>query len=777
MYKICYLTPTSKKYYVFAKESDYNTLEESKKDDGAERVFVDEEIHLDDTIEEIKKKIIIAFKEQISFDEIYLFAIHEISLNPIKTYTSLTQNGKLELTEERLFQFLRNFEDSAELIDLLPKKEVYDFNDIVGLDLSKKRLIKFPIGQKFNINQDNYYYTVNPYDMIENDFDEFLKEHAENIISTQNGQLLLNYKTIQDNMIYLVLAEDVLTKRDEPLMSKIYYPFLFKKNIDSLVELKKNKEILLSENKKLITTEVLNKFENIDLFYDLYKNPYPEIKKGVSEISFNIHPEQSFILPLEHIFKLLHASSDIPLIKFNSGVRKEKLYRLYAPEQTQDGRRVPYLSKGTIFKLIKSIGTRKSVSLYIKVEGIEHIICTLLDNGIVEIEFQGNKVFQLQEITDLIVEKINPIIEIIKNFIEQSGLSINFFSSLYDANIEILDINYVTELEITKNINLSKILGCLNPIFNVIESDLKKGIVMRFKRVANYNTMNAQYSFIIELINKGVLKDEILERLSKNFNYKLDEAEKMFIKFLNEVNLEHGLFENKKLKIKDNPGFLSTIKLDKLTNKITIQVNKINSIEYLDTIPIYLSSMISITQNPTPLANKLCKKKGKVLKEEEKVEDIDAVDLSETSVEIEKGQELIFNEENDDDILDMLIGSDIDDDDDDDDDDEDEDLNFVGGDDSDDESPEIELGSDIEGIISDMSVSDDIDIKSDIDIESDTASPASASPASASPASASPASASPAPASPVPASPSNLKVEGIVSNKSLEMLKKTVSYF
>ena len=31
---------------------------------------------------------------------------------------------------------------------------------------------------------------------------------------------------------------------------------------------------------------------------------------------------------VEHIFKLLHASSDIPLIKFNSGVRKEKLYRL-----------------------------------------------------------------------------------------------------------------------------------------------------------------------------------------------------------------------------------------------------------------------------------------------------------------------------------------------------------------------------------------------------------------------------------------------------------------
>ena len=53
--------------------------------------------YIDDSIEDIKKKIILAYEKRISFNSIYLFGLQEEKLNPVKVYQNLTQNEKLEL--------------------------------------------------------------------------------------------------------------------------------------------------------------------------------------------------------------------------------------------------------------------------------------------------------------------------------------------------------------------------------------------------------------------------------------------------------------------------------------------------------------------------------------------------------------------------------------------------------------------------------------------------------------------------------------------------------
>ena len=73
--------------------------------------FVNIAIRLDDSIEELKRKIIVILKETISFDEIYLFTLKEEDVNLISCYQNITQDEKLDLTKDRLIQFLLNLKN------------------------------------------------------------------------------------------------------------------------------------------------------------------------------------------------------------------------------------------------------------------------------------------------------------------------------------------------------------------------------------------------------------------------------------------------------------------------------------------------------------------------------------------------------------------------------------------------------------------------------------------------------------------------------------------
>ena len=126
--------------------------------------FVNISIRLDDSIEEIKRKILMIFKNDISFDEIYLFSLKQENINLISSYQNITQNEKLDLTKERLSQFLLNFYNVDQTN--LPEKDEYDYDDLLSLNFEDKAYVKKPLGQKFFVNDMKYQYTVNPFDVI-----------------------------------------------------------------------------------------------------------------------------------------------------------------------------------------------------------------------------------------------------------------------------------------------------------------------------------------------------------------------------------------------------------------------------------------------------------------------------------------------------------------------------------------------------------------------------------------------------------------------------------
>jgi len=54
-------------------------------------IFINQQIHLDDTIETIKKKLMVSINPKTSFGEIYLFVKQSKKLNPVSVYQNLTK--------------------------------------------------------------------------------------------------------------------------------------------------------------------------------------------------------------------------------------------------------------------------------------------------------------------------------------------------------------------------------------------------------------------------------------------------------------------------------------------------------------------------------------------------------------------------------------------------------------------------------------------------------------------------------------------------------------
>ena len=74
--------------------------------------------------------------------------------------------------------------------------------------------------------------------------------------------------------------------------------------------------------------------ENVNLFYEVYEKNRKEegdikyIENGIKSIHMILKPEYKFYLPLNTVFKLLHATKELPMIKMNLA-NTEKIFRFY----------------------------------------------------------------------------------------------------------------------------------------------------------------------------------------------------------------------------------------------------------------------------------------------------------------------------------------------------------------------------------------------------------------------------------------------------------------
>ena len=487
--------------------------------------FVLNYIHLDDTIECIKFKIIEAFGFTFSFEEMYLFCKKIENLNSTNIFQKLTRNGKLDLTKDRLISFLLNYEGIN--FDVLPDKELYTFDDILLLNLDKTYIVNTFIGQHL-ITMEKFY-TANPYNVLS--VDRELDEKIDSILTTTNKNLLLNYGNINNNTLYLCLADDVienaLSKQFSPiLMIKQYFYFLDKLQIYDLEELKKQNTSLIEKSKIKIEKEYSLYNKKINLFHTIFHEKKKNLKyikdgTGIDSIELILNAKIIFNMPLDMLFKFLNSHKNIPLVKYNPGLKRENIYRLFSPHKDINNNKIPLISKSRLIKIDRDLAKRKRIGFYIidnnETTGAE-ILCEIDNKGNIFINIKFEKYVNLSKIEYLIKKNINPILKLIKNEFDTNGHIIDLFSSFDDKNVELLTLNYNSILELNNTINFTKYSSCMGSTFDIFEKNLKKGIHLSFKRVSNYNKMEGEEAFIFDLLTKRYTDDEIIDEVKTNYS-------------------------------------------------------------------------------------------------------------------------------------------------------------------------------------------------------------------------------------------------------------------
>jgi len=594
--------------------------------------FSDVSIHPDDTIAIVKIKIMnVLFSEfgnqfsntLSSLNEMYLFCLQTEKINPMYVYQILTQKGRLPLTRTRLDQFLLNIiytNDYQEVVFDVPDKEQYTYDDIVSLNMEGIEYIASKVvGQSMFLVTDEYPFVVNPFDIIE--YDDFIERISRKSLSTVNSQLLLNVGDLVENNLYLCLASDVLRDHKAAGISEkttidLYFPLLNKSNVHSLSDLETNRILLRQQNEPYIQESFVSSFQTVDLFYDVYKERKNELnykQNGIKRISITMVPEFTMKIPLDIVFKYIHATDVNPLIKYNPATRQENIYRLFTKGISKDGRKIPHMDKSDIFKWSKNIGKFKSVSILIYFtakNGKEYsIVCDLEENGNTGIMCEFDTVVAIGDIDSIFEKAVNPVMEEIRDYLQQNGYTLPVFHSVLDKNVLIDYMDYQTEIMLQKEMQLHKIAGCVSSIFVTNFSNKKKdkeNIEMRFKRVANYNEVTSQEAFIIEQTkDKNGLRGEELElELQNTFKISLKEAQSLLVSMANNLQVERGV-KRRDIEIKINPGFKTTIAFQSLKSSIVITVEKINDIHYLQTIPIYLDSLVRLSQEFSLAKDKL----------------------------------------------------------------------------------------------------------------------------------------------------------------------------
>ena len=649
--------------------------------------FIEEFIHVDDNIDTIKIKILKDCNFSSSYDQLYLFARRNIEFIATNVYNDLTDRGDNILTLDMLKVYLVNTNLDTELIKVITNplegNNEISRNDLIELE-DKVREIKFCIGQKIISNNNDYPYVVDPFDMSDDmRKDEHLIANSNSFILTTNQEILMESGIIKDNTITVCSTIQVL-EMDNDVMDadeyiQIYYPFLFRKSITNLALIQQKELDFQEETRDKISDSFKRKIQSVNLFYKINTEDkydiFNESNEGITRMIFSIDPSNTVKYPIDIIFKILETSVTRPYIQYNPGDSRERIYRLFTDKISIDGRKIPYLTKSKIISLSNNFGLGKSISILIESKDIPgSIIFEFMSNSRMTINLQLDEALTKDTIEKLIIENVNPLIRDINEFLLKNSYSVESFTSLEDRNIDIHKIDYELNVPIRKLFNLEKYVKCISSVFNVLETDIKSGLRMRFKRVSEYNKMNARDAFTTELLNNNISKSQLIKKLEENFELNNKDAEDYLIGFIREYDLLKQTTNRTKLRVKSNPGILTTITREIRKPSLKINISGINNTRFIDIIKMYIYSLLKIFIKPDEISrdnmeelNEICtlsKEDGADFQFENEHIPLIIPDEQYQSIDYKyvDGEPGVENGDGDNDLLDLMMDYDFDED-------------------------------------------------------------------------------------------------------------------
>jgi hypothetical protein len=603
-----------KKTYIFVgdDESDKNFSE-----DNIEAVVVHQQIHPDDSIRVIKNKIINAIGENvISYNELCLFITISKQMDVLDLYQKYTQKNKTEFTREHVIQLLKNMNYDESIIETIRSntKTHYFYDDLVEYIDTEKNTMNIPLGIKFSNHHDPFF-SANPYDYQ----DGIFVPSAKNKMFASDNLLLLNYGRPLNNAIHVCFAEDVLEHAiqnaiKESTITQTYFPLLFEDDeINSKTKLLQDKDAIINKSKSRANSGALLLYKSIDFFYDVFKKRMSDLaysERGITYYSVLLHNNLQTKLPLEIIFKNIHATKTVPFIKYNPGQMRENIYRLYSEKISRNGKKIPFLSETAIMQLSRKIGKRNQISLYTE----NDITVDFESNGNIRVYGELKHPILPSELSEIIRTSVNPIIHSINDFLNKSGYHIPEFHDIYDDVVEVLDIKYIASIVVENEVVLQKYIKCLYGIFTIYDANISHPAKLAYKRVQNFHEMDEQTMFIKQIYKATEDVSVMIDSIKQQFQVSDNAAQKMFAEYLQNKDVISG----------QNPGFPTIIRSEPLENKIIVEVSNIIHIEYVRILHMYIDSLFRITQNPDSTnvpkntIAEICKNAEKISKDIEK---------------------------------------------------------------------------------------------------------------------------------------------------------------
>uniref|UniRef100_A0A6C0F0Y5 Uncharacterized protein n=1 Tax=viral metagenome TaxID=1070528 RepID=A0A6C0F0Y5_9ZZZZ len=648
--------------------------------------FVNFKIYSDDTIDVVKRKIMLAIKEDgdesdsaYTFDELYLFSKTPVLFDSNDVYQELSNAGngntgdeqQVVLKSSNLKDYLMGYSSSTSV-----GGETINVKDVFTTlkKLNAQKLFKdVPIGQSIPLSA-----YVNPF-FIETvsvaPLEASVKKQNQPNAMSGSAKLLLEMKNIIHNTLFACFASDVLKikKRklagsddgdDDSIVLKTYYPHLYLKGIKNARELEDAAIQLRDETQKRITSpEFELNMKQINLFYDIFEeSKKPKLKmedSGITSIDIELLPDQKFNFPLELLFKLFHATKQCQLIKFNPP-HQDSVFRMYTQDSTKDGKKIPYLfiqyqsetnkvfdiqqisKKMTIFansmnankkKKFKSSTTRVSLYIIYDKPKMQHgvkrqeqipFICEFDEAGHIYIHSNFKHTYTEDAIDEMVRSAVSPHLKVIVDFLNQNGYRMRDFYSIYDDNVVIQNIEYlsISKLNNTEPIVWSNYYGCISSVMKVIENNWiseEKGVSMQYIRVPNFDESVLRVAYIEMLYNSGFrTKKDVIALMTKNLLVSKQVAEQSYSEFKTSFDGKYAkLIQQKKMPKKiyarKMPGFKTHMikSLGDSKNTITIKITGINNIYILNPIRIYIDSLLHIFGNdekyiPVRLVKQLC---------------------------------------------------------------------------------------------------------------------------------------------------------------------------
>ena len=595
-------------------------------------------IHPDDTIEAIKRKILIELPS-VSYDELYLFT----SVHPFLTVERMKQilmRGNT-ISHGRLMTLCQNLkspelaEELCASIDMSSGKSEYTPEELSDffqtVQMSDGLQMEVPLGQSL---QHDYPMPADP--IREPLMDPELKTSPP-MAKTKNTDVLLECGSMYDSQINVCCAEDTLAAESgssDAEIIKLYYPYLHEKGIVSREQLAERKQELQDNTKELIDAAFIQHNEAVDVMYRVYaerQNPAElrYIERGIKSVHFIMRPIARFAMPLDSLFKILHSTHQIPLIKLNPAGQREKVYRMYAPDATKKGDLVPLLSKSKIMRLDGEMGKRRRVAAFMECDhdGFAcEIVCEFDAEANVHVKAHfrraiayGNAKNDYDNPVNHVLRKcLTPLLDEARRFLQStSGNSIEQFCSIAVPTVEIVDIGYASYLADTPMVRTQNIMGCMSAVFTVVD-ETDGEISMRYKRVSNYDEQIGADAYIAERFRKEASVASVVSGLVKNRLVKTEEAARQRVAdYKTAEKVMEGAHRRVRTRVKQ-PGFLTIVRRENL--ELHIEISDINSVRYVRLLEMYLDAVLRIamcgkrkdemtTRVPMSVLEALCSKR------------------------------------------------------------------------------------------------------------------------------------------------------------------------